>query len=162
MARIFSVYLFFHHHRYPIKVNLDNTESMTICEGDTYKLEVGDQAYQLYWLLKGSYYLMYRFERNTDTGMPRIVNKKETLKMCQELYDAPGVIPIRDIYVKISLQTSNSRLDFRYSAGLYSLKVFTRGQVTEERELGSTEFFNLVRERCGLQFDVGEFLKMNK
>ena len=80
--------------------------------------------------------------------------------MCQELYDSPGVIPIRDIYVKISLQTSNSRLDFR--SGLYSLKVFTRGQVTEERELGSTEFFNLVRERCGLQFDVGEFLKMNK
>ena len=83
--------------------------------------------------MKGSYYFMYMFERNTDTGLPRIVDRKETLKMCQELYDAPGVIPIRDIYVKISLQTSHSRLDFRYSASLYSLRFFSRGQVTVER-----------------------------
>ena len=65
---------------------------MTICEGETYKLEVENNAYQLYWLLKGSYYLMYRFEMSTDTGLPRIVDRKRhwkcarTCMMHQELF----------------------------------------------------------------------------
>ena len=44
---------------------------MTISDGDAYRPEVEDKAYELHWLLNNSYYLMYRVERNTNTGVPR-------------------------------------------------------------------------------------------
>lgn len=44
------------------------TEEIEPCTGDQYKLEVNEDHYNFYWKMKGAYFLLYRFERDTVTG----------------------------------------------------------------------------------------------
>ena len=134
---------------------------MTVCEGDKYKLEVEEHYYQLYWMLKDSYYLMYRFQRDAFTHRPKLSDKEATEKMCTDLYEGPGIIPIRDVYVKISLQTQDSKLDFTFREGLYTMRIFGKGKkLKEEKSLDYTQFFHLLNEKCNTDFDVIEIVKM--
>ena len=122
---------------------------MTVCEGDKYKLEVEEQYYQLYWLLKDSYYLMYRFEKDSVTGYPEFTDKEATMTLCEDLYEGPGIIPIRDQYVKISLQTHSNKLDFTFRDGFYTMRVFGKGKkLKEEKSLDNIQFFQLLKEKC--------------
>eukprot|EP00090_Calanus_glacialis_P018611 TRINITY_DN28881_c0_g1_i1.p1 TRINITY_DN28881_c0_g1~~TRINITY_DN28881_c0_g1_i1.p1 ORF type:complete len:274 (+),score=62.05 TRINITY_DN28881_c0_g1_i1:40-861(+) len=145
--------------RFPIKLNMLSTEEVTISEGSTYKLEVQDQYYQLHWMMKGSYLLMYRFERSNITGLAKPSDRETALEMCRNLYEGPGIIPIRDKYVKISLQTHDSTLDLYFADGSYTLRIFTKGRLTEQRSVDYTEFFHLVKEMCHLEFEAVEITK---
>ena len=44
------------------------TEEIEPCTGYHYKLEVNEDHYNFYWKMKGAYFLLYRFERDTVTG----------------------------------------------------------------------------------------------
>ena len=44
------------------------TEEIQPCQGDQYKLEVEADHYNLYWMMRGEYLLLYRFERDCDTS----------------------------------------------------------------------------------------------
>jgi len=145
--------------RFPIKLNMQHTEEVTICAGDKYKLEVQDKFYQLHWMMKGSYLLMYRFDRNPSTGWALTSDRECTMELCRAVYQGPGFIPIRDKYVKVALQTAHSKIDFFFCDGSYSLKIFTKGRPVEEKSLDYKQFFQLVKEMCNLEFDVAEIIK---
>eukprot|EP00092_Neocalanus_flemingeri_P077105 GFUD01095703.1.p1 GENE.GFUD01095703.1~~GFUD01095703.1.p1 ORF type:complete len:280 (-),score=87.59 GFUD01095703.1:257-1096(-) len=145
--------------RFPIKINMESTNEVTISEGDMYKLEVQDKFYQLYWMMKDSYLLMYRFERSSSTGWAKTSDRESTLELCKNVYEGPGVIPIRDKYVKIALQTQDSKIDFFFNDGSYSLKIFSKGRPREERSLDCMQFFQLVKEMCNLEFEATEIVK---
>ena len=124
--------------------------------GDKYKLEVDREFYQLHWRMKDSWLTMYRFERNVETGFPEIADRDMTLKMLKELHEGPPSIPIRDVYVKIAVQTHNTLVDFRFSNGTYSLKIFSRGKLENQSDLSAKEFFSEVNKHCRLKFDISE------
>ena len=44
------------------------TEEFSPCEGDHYKLEVASDHYNLHWMFKGEYLLLYRFSRDNNTS----------------------------------------------------------------------------------------------
>jgi hypothetical protein len=133
-----------------------STEEVTISEGSTYKMEVQDQYYQLHWMMKDSYLLMYRFERSSITGLAKTSDRETTLEMCRNLYEGPGIIPIRDKYVKISLQTHASTIDLYFTDGAYTLRIFTKGRLTEQRSLDYIQFFQLAKDMCHLEFEAVE------
>ena len=141
---------------YPIKLNMQSTEEVTISEGDEYKLEVEDEFYQLHWMMKGSYLLMYRFDRSSNTCWAKTSDRETTLELCKNVYEDPGFIPIRDKYVKIALQTNDTKIDFFFTDGSYSLKIFAKGRPREERSVDFKEFFQLINEMCNLEFEATE------
>ena len=47
---------------------MKTTEEIEPCRGDQYKLEVKGNHYNFYWRMKKDYFLLYRFERDTETG----------------------------------------------------------------------------------------------
>ena len=96
-----------------MKFNFNTTEEITISQGNRYKLEVQDGFYQLYMWMKDSWFLMYRFERDPTTRGPKTSDKETTLELCKMVHESPGFIPIRDKYVKVALQTSDSNLGMR-------------------------------------------------
>ena len=141
--------------RFPVKFKMDKSEEITISEGEHYKLEVQEKYYNLFWMLKESWLLLYRFARNISTGLPKTSKRGDTLEMCKCLYECPEYIPIRDKYVKISRQTDDSRLDFYYSAGSYIFRKYQRGEKTKElKDMESVEFFQLIKEMCSLEFEI--------
>jgi len=143
--------------RFPIKLNMKSTEEVTISEGDHYKLEVHESFYELFWMIKSSYLLMYRFNRDQTTGWAETSDKEATLELCKAVYEGPGFIPIRDKYVKVALQTVDSKIDFFFADGAYKLKIFSKGKVAEERDLDYKQFFELIKEKCSLDFEAKEF-----
>eukprot|EP00090_Calanus_glacialis_P013304 TRINITY_DN21940_c0_g1_i1.p1 TRINITY_DN21940_c0_g1~~TRINITY_DN21940_c0_g1_i1.p1 ORF type:complete len:294 (+),score=84.58 TRINITY_DN21940_c0_g1_i1:43-882(+) len=145
--------------RFPIKLNMESTEEVTISEGDMYKLEVEEKFYQLHWMMKGSYLLMYRFARSTSTGLAEISDRESTLELCKNVYNGPGFIPIRDKYVKVALQTHDSKIDFFFVDGSYTLKIFTKGRPREEKTLDYKQFFQLLKEMCNLEFEAVEIVR---
>ena len=54
--------------RWPLRFNMRTTEEIQPCQGDQYKLEVEADHYNLYWMMKEEYLLLYRFERDCDTS----------------------------------------------------------------------------------------------
>jgi len=145
--------------RFPIKLNMQSTEEVTISEGDKYKLEVQDKFYQLHWMMKGSYLLMYRFDRSSSSGGAKTSDRESTLELCKNVYEGPGFIPIRDKYVKMARQTHDSKIDFMFVDGSYSLKIFNKGRPIEERSLDYKQFFQLVKEMCNLEFEAVEIVQ---
>jgi len=138
---------------------MENTEEVTISEGDQYKLEVQDKFYQLHWMMGGSYLLMYRFNRNTNTGSAQTSDRDSTLELCKNVYEGPGFIPIRDKYVKVALQTNDSKIDFFFVDGTYTMKIFHKGKPKVVQKLNYKEFFQLVNEKCDLEFEASEFVQ---
>jgi len=145
--------------RFPLKLNMSATEEVTISEGDQYKLEVQEKFYQLHWMMGGNYLLMYRFDRNTSTGWALTSDRDSTLELCKNVYEGPGFIPIRDKYVKVALQTNDSKMDFFFVDGAYSMKVFHKGKPKVVESLDYKQFFQLVKEKCNLEFEVAEFVQ---
>ena len=76
--------------------------------------------------------------------------------MCEAVYSVPVFIPIRDKYVKVSLQTQDSVLSFLYMDGVYNFKVIRHGKPVEERNLSCAEFFQLIKELCYIDFEPSE------
>ena len=138
---------------------MKSTEKVTISEGDMYKLEVEEKFYQLHWMMKNSYLLMYRFARSTSTGLAEISDRESTLELCKNVYNGPGFIPIRDKYVKVALQTHDSKIDFSFVDGSYTLKIFTKGRPREEKTLDYKQFFQLLKEMCNLEFEAVEIVR---
>ena len=66
--------------RYPLRFNMTTTEEIQPCQGDQYKLEVEADHYNFYWMMKGEYFLLYRFERDCDTST---LTLRQTQCMCQ-------------------------------------------------------------------------------
>ena len=85
-------------------------EEITSSEGNRYKLEVQEDCYQFHWWMKDSWFLLYRFERNAETGLPKTSDQKTTNEICKVVHESPGFIPIRDKYIKVALQTNDSNL----------------------------------------------------
>ena len=139
-----------------------STEEVTLCKGSNYKLEVSDKFYELHWMIKDSYLLLYRFERSSLTGLAATCDRATTLKMCKELYEGPGIIPIRDVYVKISLQTHDSTLEFYFTDGSYTFRKFTKGKQREQKSLDYAEFFQRVKDLCNLEFEAVELIKKSR
>ena len=135
------------------------TEEVTISEGDHYKLEVQDTFYQLHWMMGDSYLLMYRFNRDTSTGMALTSDRDSTLELCKNVYYGPGFIPIRDKYVKVALQTNDSKIEFFFVDGAYSMKIFHKGRPRVVQTLNNNEFFKLIKEKCNLEFEVTEIVQ---
>ena len=86
------------------------TEDIESCQGERFKLEVAADHYNLHWEMGGDWLLLYRFERESDTGLPRPSDRETTLQLCSQLYTSPGFIPIRDKYIKISRQTNDTKI----------------------------------------------------
>ena len=142
-----------------MKVNLRTSEDILISEGCKYKLEVFESYYELHWKIKESYLLMYRFDRDMDTGLPKISDKENTLEMCKNLYEGPGIIPIRDVYLKIAFKTNDSTLDFYSTKGQYDFRKFSKGKLLEHKQLDYRQFFELVKQFCNLDFEVCDVTK---
>ena len=145
--------------RFPLSFNMKTTEEVSPCQGDQYKLQVEADHYNLYWMMKGSYFLLYRFERDAHSGLAKVSDRETTLRMCEEVYTVPDFIPIRDKYVKVSKQTNDSILSFLYVDGSYVFKVIKKGKPVEEKSLDYVEFFQLIQERCGIEFEASELSK---
>ena len=105
------------------------------------------------------FFILYRFERDCSTGWAKISNRETTLEMCTNVYEGPGFIPIRDKYVKIARQTHDSKLDFMYCDDAYVMKIFHKGKPKEVKNLDSTQFFQLAKEYCNIDFEVTEIPK---
>ena len=145
--------------RHPLCFNMNTTEEISPCQGDQYKLQVEADHYNFYWMMKGSYFLLYRFSREADTGRPLTSDRQTTLRLCREVYTTPAFIPIRDKYVKISKQTNDAILSFLYVDGTYAFKVIKKGKPVEERSLQCAEFFKLIYQLCGVEFEPSEFTR---
>ena len=138
---------------------MNSTEEVTLCQGSKYKLEVRDKYYELHRVKKGSYLLMYRFERSSGTGLAATCDRETVVEMCKELYEGPQIIPIRDEYVRISLQTHDSVLAFYFTGGSYTFRKFTRGRVKNPVTVDHTQFFQMVNDMCNLEFEDVELVK---
>ena len=82
-----------------------------------------------------------------------------TRRMCEEVYSAPVFIPIRDQYVKVSRQTADGVLSFLYVDGEYSFKTIKQGKPVEDRKVDCAEFFKLIKQHCGINFDATDLKK---
>ena len=156
---------------------MKTTEEITPCQGDQYKLQVEEEFYNFYWMKKGSYVLLYRFERDTDTSMniiiitqskilhkifselPKTSDQEVTLQMCQDVYNVPAFIPIRDKYVKVSKQTNDAIISFLYVDEVYNFKVIKKGKPVEDKTLTCSEFFKMIKDYCGVHFQEAELKK---
>jgi len=145
--------------RYPLCFNMKTTEEITPCEGDQYKLQVEDEFYNFYWMMKGAYFLLYRFEKDSETKLPRTSDQSVTLQMCQDVYTVPAFIPIRDKYVKVSKQTNDSIISFLYVDEVYNFKIIKKGKPIEDKVLTCSEFFKMIKDYCGVQFREEELKK---
>ena len=134
-----------------MKLDMTVTEEVTISKGDDYKLEVAEDHYNFYWRMKGEWFLLFRFGRDKATGWAEASDRETTLRLCREVYEVPAFIPIRDKYVKVSRQTHDSKIDFFFTDGQYSLKVFYQGKPTEVKTgLNYQTFFELLNKMCNL------------
>ena len=85
--------------------------------------------------------------------MYRISDTEQTLRLFDDLYTYPGVIPIRDTKMLITLQTHNSMINFMKVEGASSLKIIKKGKKVEDRVFENDEdFFTCVGELCGISF----------
>merc|ERR1712029_179767 len=143
--------------RFPLKLDMGKSEEVTISDGDHYKLEVGSDHYNFYWQLKGDWFLLFRFGRDPATGLAAVSDRETTLRLCREVYEVKAFIPIRDKYVKVSRQTNDSKIDFFFTEGQYSLKVFYKGQPKENKTgLDHKTFFELLNKMCNLNLEPME------
>ena len=90
------------------------------------------------------------------TGWPKTSDRETTVQLCKTVYESPEFIPIRDKYVKIALQNHNSKLDFLFSDGCHTFKIFHKGKPKEVRHLDFKEFFRLINEMCNLDLPTIE------
>jgi len=134
--------------RCPLRVNLIKTEEFSPCEGDQYKLEVDFDHYNLHWMSKGEYLLLYRFARDKNTNYPLTCDRSKTLEMCNDVYTVPYFIPIRDKYIKVSRQTDDGVFSFLYVDGIYNFKFIKRGKSLESRDVDFKEFCRLLEKHC--------------
>ena len=54
---------------------MTTTEEIQPCQGDQYKLEVEADHYNFHWMMKGEYFLLYRFKRDCGTSTLDIETK---------------------------------------------------------------------------------------
>jgi len=146
--------------RFPIKFNMETTEEVTISQGDHYKLEVNQDHYNFYWIMKDSWFLLFRFARRGSSnwgGGVETCQAEDTRELCRQLYATPEFVPIRDKYVKIALQTNDSKQDFLFTEGNYVYKSFKQGKPVETRtDLNHKQFFQLIKEKCNLNYEPFE------
>jgi len=144
--------------RCPLRVNLNETEEFSPCEGDHYKLEVASDHYNLHWIFKGEYLLLYRFSRDNNTNHPVTCDRSKTLEMCYDVYTVPYFINIRDKYIKVSRQTDDGVFSFLYVDGIYNFKFIRRGKSLESKDVDFNEFCQLLEKHCYLK---SERIKIN-
>ena len=46
--------------------------------------------------------------------------------------------------------------DFMFVDGKYTFRKFQKGQPTESKSLNSSQFFQMIKEMCNLEFDFTE------
>ena len=155
--------------RFPLNFEPRATMEMAPNDGDEFKMEVANDHYNLYWKMKGNWFLLYRFGRDTGTGiygklfcghpvifvgLPITCERDQTLGMCKALYSVPDFIPVRDKYVKISRQFDQGTFSFHVQDGTYNFKHFRRGQLIENRDVDFKDFYKLVEMHCHIKFTV--------
>ena len=91
--------------------------------------------------------------------LPKTCDVTVTQRMCEEVYSVPDFIPIRDKYVKVSRQTADGVLSFLYVDGAYSFKIIKQGKPVEDRTVDCAEFFKLIKQYCGIDFDATDLKK---
>ena len=117
--------------------------------------------------LSDHWFALYAFERveatNTprfrltfgffisDTVLSRVVDANDTMELFSLLYTSPATIGIRDVSMKISIQTQDSRINFDSTAGVHTLKRIRRGSKVEERIFASLEdFYDCAKTWCNI------------
>jgi len=150
--------------RFPVKLNMVKSEEFHLSDGDEYKFEVAPDHYNFYWKSKEGWFILIRFERNKQTGWAETVDREATLSMCRNVYQSPGLIPIRDKLVHLARHTDDSRIDFSFIGGDYAMKIYRKGQLVEKRTgLDHRTFFELANKFCKLNIDPIELpLKKNQ
>ena len=63
--------------------------------------------------------------------------------MCKAVYTVPAFIPIRDLYVKVALQTNDSKLDFFFTGELNIMWKHI-GMYMKKADLSTKSINNLV------------------
>ena len=87
----------------------------------------------------------------SDTVVSRVVDAKDTMELFSLLYTSPATIVIRDVSMKISMQTQDSRINFDSTAGVHTLKRIRRGRKMEERRFASLEdFYACTKTWCNI------------
>jgi len=93
--------------RFPVSFNYKETEVKEVFPGETYQLEVHKDYFQLNIKIKGDFVSMYRFNRPFEE-----IGQEETVKNMDKILDFKGMMPIRDLYLKISIITHEGRICF--------------------------------------------------
>jgi len=89
------------------------------------------------------------FSRDPQTNLPRTVTQEETMDLFSQLYTSTATIGIRDLFIKVSIQTQEARINFNSQDGVHELKIIQRGEKVEERRFETEkEFYGSVRELC--------------
>ena len=87
----------------------------------------------------------------SDTVVSRAVDAKDTMELFSLLYTSPATIGIRDVSMKMSIQTQDSRINFDSTAGVHTLKRIRRGSKVEERRFASLEdFYACAKTWCNI------------
>lgn len=93
--------------RYPVEFSFERTEEQEVYPGEVYQLVCNDNYYQLNLKIKGEWASLYRFDRPLN-----FINSEQTIRNLQNTMACPERIPIRDVYVKISILTEDGRIGF--------------------------------------------------
>jgi len=135
--------------RFPLKLTFSETEEVDCAQGERYRLEVSEKMYLLYLWLKDQWFVLYMFQRDPQTNFPRTVTQEETMDLFSQLYTSTATIGIRDLFIKVSIQTQEARINFNSQDGVHELKIIQRGEKVEERRFETEkEFYGSVRELC--------------
>ena len=60
--------------RYPLKVDFDKTQEITLLYGETYQLEVTDELFRVNLKVEKGWIAMFEFLKDKSNGLPKIVN----------------------------------------------------------------------------------------
>ncbi len=93
--------------RFPLNFNFSETEEVEILPNERYQLLCFPEYYQLNLKIKDEWASLYRFDRPFQ-----FINLEQTVHNFEGMFTCTQMLPIRDIYIKASILTSNGRIGF--------------------------------------------------
>jgi len=145
--------------RYPLQFSFTKTEEIALCPNERYQLVCEPDEFQLRMLIKDTWVLFYRIKTPIKS-----MDDEEFVQHNEYFLSAPGIIPIRDVFLKIGKVTETGRIGFHFEpkkSPFYAFKAKTdayNGTTKKTFYEDFQSFQNAIKKSLGFEMpDITEF-----